>query len=288
MKVTRTLAIPVLALATALTLRACGGDGKSASSDTVIRSVPPTRTRPGTPSSRWPSSTASPCRPPTSPTTSSANLALSQKQIDLEPVPAPAVPGQLRRLQQRHADPDRLDLIVPLPLYSKKHKTVADIPAGGGDRDPQRPDQPGARADRAAEGRAGEAQTGSTGSQPTPADVDESAIEGRRSPRSTPPRPRRRCSPPTARSSTTTSCDGRHRPEVGPVPRRPEESGRRAVHQRVRRPARTTRTTKLLKLAELYHTAGPAGLARRPRRAPPSKYSAPQADLTDPGSRRQA
>ncbi|GGK38810.1 MetQ/NlpA family ABC transporter substrate-binding protein [Nocardia camponoti] len=101
------------------------------------------------------------------------NAALSQKQIDLNLFQHLQFLGAYNVANNDTLTPIGSTYIVPLGLYSKKHKALADIPAGGEIAIPNDPTNQ-ARALFVLQA-AGLVKLSGTPTQPTPADLDKAA-----------------------------------------------------------------------------------------------------------------
>nr|WP_228824813.1 MetQ/NlpA family ABC transporter substrate-binding protein [Nocardia blacklockiae] len=101
------------------------------------------------------------------------NLALSQRQIDVNLFQHLQFLGQYNVANNDDLTPVGATYIVPLGLYSKKHKQVADIPQGGEVAIPNDPTNQ-ARALNVLQ-KAGLVKLAPGVAQPTPADVDKNA-----------------------------------------------------------------------------------------------------------------
>ncbi|MVU82254.1 methionine ABC transporter substrate-binding protein [Nocardia sp. ET3-3] len=104
---------------------------------------------------------------------SQPNIALAQKQIDVNLFQHLQFLGQYNVANNKDLTPIGATYIVPLGLYSKKHKTLADIPQGGEIAIPNDPTNQ-ARALFVLQAAGLLKLTGDKG-QPTPADVDKGA-----------------------------------------------------------------------------------------------------------------
>ncbi|MFC8528196.1 MetQ/NlpA family ABC transporter substrate-binding protein [Nocardia sp. NPDC057227] len=129
MRILRALTIPALAVATAFTLTACGG-GADGSGDVV---------RIGTTESdkAWDvfeqkaKDQGITLQIQNYSDYSQPNIALAQKQIDVNLFQHLQFLGQYNVANNADLTPIGATQIVPLGLYSKKHKAVGDIPQGG-------------------------------------------------------------------------------------------------------------------------------------------------------------
>jgi D-methionine transport system substrate-binding protein len=168
----RVLAIPVLALAAVLGLTACGGSGSSSSGD-VVRIGTTDR------NSAWDTFEQVAKRNGITLQTTNftdyktPNLALAQKQIDVNLFQHLQFLGQYDVANNDTLTPIGSTYIVPLALYSKKHKSVAEIPAGGEIAVPNDPTNLARALNVLA--AAGLVKFTGTPSQPTAADVDKGA-----------------------------------------------------------------------------------------------------------------
>ncbi|WP_374111188.1 MetQ/NlpA family ABC transporter substrate-binding protein [Nocardia sp. JCM 34519.1] len=172
MKFHRVLAIPVLVATAALTITACGANDK-ASSDTVVR-IGTTDNDPS-----WDVfeqrakekgiaikiTHYSDYKQP--------NVALSQKQIDLNLFQHLQFLGTYNVANNDDLTPIGSTYIVPLGLYSKKHKALAEIPQGGEIAIPNDPTNQ-ARALFVLQA-AGLVKLSGTPRQPSPVDIDKGA-----------------------------------------------------------------------------------------------------------------
>lgn len=104
---------------------------------------------------------------------SQPNQALAQKQIDVNLFQHLQFLGQYNVANNQDLTPIGATQIVPLGLYSKKHKTLADIPQGGEIAVPNDPTNQ-ARALFVLQA-AGLLKLADSNPQPTPADIDKGA-----------------------------------------------------------------------------------------------------------------
>lgn len=129
MKFHRALAIPVLVATAALTLTACGSDDK-ASSDTVVRIGTTDKDEAWDVFEQKAKAKGITLKITNFSDYKQPNLALSQKQIDLNLFQHLQFLGAYNVANNDDLTPVGSTYIVPLGLYSKKHKTLADIPQG--------------------------------------------------------------------------------------------------------------------------------------------------------------
>ncbi|MGI5219709.1 MetQ/NlpA family ABC transporter substrate-binding protein [Nocardia sp. CA-290969] len=170
MKFPRLLTIPAVLVAAALTLTACGGD--SGSGDVV---------RIGTTESspewdifeRKAQEQGITLEITNYSDYSQPNIALSQGQIDINLFQHLQFLGEYNVANNADLTPIGATQIVPLGLYSKKHKSVADIPPGGEIAVPNDPSNQ-ARALFVLEA-AGLVKLSSDTLAPSPADIDRGA-----------------------------------------------------------------------------------------------------------------
>ncbi|WP_425301907.1 MetQ/NlpA family ABC transporter substrate-binding protein [Nocardia wallacei] len=171
MKFHRIPAIPVLILAAAATLTACGGS--DASSDNVVRIGTTDRDSSWDVFERKAAEKGITLRVTNFSDYQQPNLALSQGQIDVNLFQHLQFLGQYNVANNDDLTPVGATYIVPLGLYSKKHEQVADIPQGGEIAIPNDPTNQ-ARALNVLQ-KAGLVRLAPGVAQPTPADVDKNA-----------------------------------------------------------------------------------------------------------------
>lgn len=173
MKFRRVLAIPVLVAAVAglsLTLTACGSDKDSAD---VVR-IGTTETDPQWDVFEQKAKEAGITIKITHYSDySQPNTALAQNQIDVNLFQHLQFLGQFNVANKEDLTPIGATQIVPLGLYSKKHKSLADIPSGGEIAIPNDPTNQ-ARALFVLQAAGLLKLSGDVG-QPTPADIDKGA-----------------------------------------------------------------------------------------------------------------
>ncbi|MBF6059589.1 methionine ABC transporter substrate-binding protein [Nocardia terpenica] len=168
----RVLAIPVLVTTAALTLTACGGNDSSASG-TVVRIGTTDRDSVWEVFEKKAKEQGITLRTTNFSDYKQPNLALSQKQIDVNLFQHLQFLGQYNVAGNDTLTPIGATYIVPLGLYSKKHKALADIPQGGEIAIPNDPTNQ-ARALFVLRSAGLVTFTG-TPRQPTPADIDKNA-----------------------------------------------------------------------------------------------------------------
>ncbi len=158
-----------------------------------------------------------------------------RRPVAAQRVPAPAVPGELQRQEQRHLQPIGATAVYPLPLYSTKHTSVDEIPQGGKVAIPNDPTNQ-ARALLVLQ-QAGPDHAEGRRQRVLHPRRHRQARRRSRSPRSTPRRPRRACELGRRRDrEQQLRHRGQPRRRQGDLPGRPEQRLAEAVHQRLRRP----------------------------------------------------
>ncbi|RJO68278.1 methionine ABC transporter substrate-binding protein [Nocardia panacis] len=172
MKFHRALAIPVLVATAALTLAACGSEDKT-SSDTVVRIGTTDNDHTWEVFEQRAKEQGINLKVTTFSDYKQPNLALSQKQIDLNLFQHIQFLGDYNVANNDDLTPIGSTYIVPLGVYSKKHKTLAEIPQGGEIAIPNDPTNQ-ARALFVLRS-AGLVKLAGEVAQPTPADVDKAA-----------------------------------------------------------------------------------------------------------------
>ncbi|MFD6163435.1 MetQ/NlpA family ABC transporter substrate-binding protein [Nocardia sp. NPDC060256] len=172
MKFHRVLAIPVLVATAALTLTACGSDDK-ASSDTVVRIGTTDKDKAWDVFEQRAKDKGITLKITNFSDYKQPNLALAQKQIDVNLFQHLQFLGAYNVANNDTLTPIGSTYIVPLGLYSKKHKTLADIPQGGEIAIPNDPTNQ-ARALFVLQA-AGLLKLSSTTNSPSPADIDRGA-----------------------------------------------------------------------------------------------------------------
>ncbi|GAB2632817.1 MetQ/NlpA family ABC transporter substrate-binding protein [Nocardia goodfellowii] len=178
MKFTRALAIPVLVATAALTLTACGTD--ESSSGTVVRIGTTDKDKAWEVFEQKAKDKGITLRITNFSDYKQPNLALSQKQIDVNLFQHLQFLGAYNVANNDTLTPIGSTYIVPLGLYSKKHKSLADIPAGGEIAIPNDPTNQ-ARALFVLQA-AGLLKLSSDTRQPSPADIDKGASKVRVTP----------------------------------------------------------------------------------------------------------
>ncbi|GAB4587583.1 MetQ/NlpA family ABC transporter substrate-binding protein [Nocardia sp. IFM 10818] len=172
MKFNRVLAIPVLVAAVAgLTLTACGSSDDS--SGTVVRIGTTETDRQWDVFEEKAKEHGITLQITHYSDYSQPNTALSQKQVDVNLFQHLQFLGQYNVANNDTLTPIGATQVVPLGLYSQKHKSVADIPAGGEIAIPNDPTNQ-ARALFVLQS-AGLLKLSGDVRQPTPADVDKAA-----------------------------------------------------------------------------------------------------------------
>ncbi|MFD3508294.1 MetQ/NlpA family ABC transporter substrate-binding protein [Nocardia sp. NPDC058666] len=171
MKFRRALAIPVLIATAAITLTACGAD--DAASGTVVRIGTTDKDKAFEVFEQKAKEQGITLKVTNFSDYKQPNVALSQKQIDLNLFQHLQFLGQYNVASSDTLTPIGSTYIVPLGLYSKKHKALADIPAGGEIAIPNDPTNQ-ARALFVLQA-AGLLKLTGTSVQPTPADIDKAA-----------------------------------------------------------------------------------------------------------------
>ncbi|WP_434090385.1 MetQ/NlpA family ABC transporter substrate-binding protein [Nocardia beijingensis] len=178
MKFHRVLAIPVLVATAALTLTGCGGD--DASSDKVVRIGTTDKDHSWDVFEQRAKDKGITLRITNFSDYKQPNLALSQKQIDINLFQHLQFLGAYNVANNDTLTPIGSTYIVPLGLYSKKHKSLADIPQGAEIAIPNDPTNQ-ARALFVLRA-AGLLKLSSETKAPTPADIDKSASKVRVTP----------------------------------------------------------------------------------------------------------
>ncbi|WP_378731468.1 MetQ/NlpA family ABC transporter substrate-binding protein [Nocardia brasiliensis] len=179
MKFHRVLAIPVLVATAALTLTACGSDDK-ASSDTVVRIGTTDKDKAWDVFEQRAKDKGITLKITNFSDYKQPNLALSQRQIDVNLFQHLQFLGAYNVANNDTLTPIGSTYIVPLGLYSKKHKAVADIPQGAEIAIPNDPTNQ-ARALFVLQG-AGLLKLSSDTNAPSPADIDKGASKVRVTP----------------------------------------------------------------------------------------------------------
>ncbi|MFI9404756.1 MetQ/NlpA family ABC transporter substrate-binding protein [Nocardia sp. NPDC052316] len=172
MKFHRVLAIPVLVATAALTLTACGSDDK-ASDDTVVRIGTTDKDKAWDVFEQRAKDKGITLKITNFSDYKQPNLALAQKQIDVNLFQHLQFLGAYNVANSDTLTPIGSTYIVPLGLYSKKHKTLADLPQGAEIAIPNDPTNQ-ARALFVLQA-AGLLKLSSTTNSPTPADIDKGA-----------------------------------------------------------------------------------------------------------------
>ncbi|MGW5570747.1 MetQ/NlpA family ABC transporter substrate-binding protein [Nocardia thailandica] len=172
MKFKRALAIPVLAATAALTLTACGSDDDSASG-TVVKIGTTDKDSSWDVFERKAKEQGITLKVTNFTDYKAPNLALAQKQIDVNLFQHLQFLGSYNVANNDTLTPIGATYIVPLGLYSKKHKSLADIPAGGEVTVPNDPTNQ-ARALFVLQA-AGLVKLNGDAKQPSPADIDKAA-----------------------------------------------------------------------------------------------------------------
>lgn len=178
MKFHRVLAIPVLVATAALTLTGCGGD--DASSDKVVRIGTTDKDHSWDVFEQRAKDKGITLRITNFSDYKQPNLALAQKQIDINLFQHLQFLGAYNVANNDTLTPIGSTYIVPLGLYSKKHKSLADIPQGAEIAIPNDPTNQ-ARALFVLRA-AGLLKLSSETKAPTPADIDKSASKVRVTP----------------------------------------------------------------------------------------------------------
>ncbi|MBB5915937.1 D-methionine transport system substrate-binding protein [Nocardia transvalensis] len=171
MKFHRVPATLVLALTAALTLTACGGS--DASSDNVVRIGTTDRDHSWDVFEQKAKEKGITLKITNFSDYKQPNLALSQQQIDVNLFQHLQFLGQYNVANNDDLTPVGATYIVPLGLYSKKHKQVSEIPQGGEIAIPNDPTNQ-ARALNVLQ-KAGLVKLAPGVAQPSPADVDKAA-----------------------------------------------------------------------------------------------------------------
>ncbi|MFE7800840.1 MetQ/NlpA family ABC transporter substrate-binding protein [Nocardia sp. NPDC057440] len=172
MKFHRVLAIPVLVATAALTLTACGSDDK-ASSDTVVRIGTTDKDKAWDVFEQKAKEQGITLKITNFSDYKQPNLALSQQQIDVNLFQHLQFLGAYNVANNADLTPIGSTYIVPLGLYSKKHKTLADLPQGAEIAIPNDPTNQ-ARALFVLQA-AGLLKLSSDTKAPSPADIDKGA-----------------------------------------------------------------------------------------------------------------
>lgn len=172
MKFHRVLAIPVLVATAALTLTACGSDDK-ASSDTVVRIGTTDKDKAWDVFEQRAKDKGITLKTTNFSDYKQPNLALAQKQIDVNLFQHLQFLGAYNVANNDTLTPIGSTYIVPLGLYSKKHKTLADLPQGAEIAIPNDPTNQ-ARALFVLQA-AGLLKLSSKTNSPSPADIDRGA-----------------------------------------------------------------------------------------------------------------
>ncbi|KAA8885829.1 methionine ABC transporter substrate-binding protein [Nocardia colli] len=172
MKFHRVLAIPVLVATAALTLTACGSDDK-ASSDTVVRIGTTDKDKAWDVFEQRAKDKGITLKITNFSDYKQPNLALAQKQIDVNLFQHLQFLGAYNVANNDTLTPIGATYIVPLGLYSKKHKTLADLPQGAEIAIPNDPTNQ-ARALFVLQA-AGLLKLSSDVKSPSPADIDKGA-----------------------------------------------------------------------------------------------------------------
>ncbi|KIA64546.1 MetQ/NlpA family ABC transporter substrate-binding protein [Nocardia vulneris] len=172
MKFHRALAIPVLVATAALTVTACGSDDKS-SSDTVVRIGTTDKDKAWDVFEQRAKDKGITLKITNFSDYKQPNLALSQKQIDVNLFQHLQFLGAYNVANKDTLTPIGATYIVPLGLYSKKHKALADLPQGAEIAIPNDPTNQ-ARALFVLQA-AGLLKLSGSSSAPTAADVDKAA-----------------------------------------------------------------------------------------------------------------
>ncbi|MFD0360968.1 MetQ/NlpA family ABC transporter substrate-binding protein [Nocardia sp. GCM10030253] len=172
MKFHRVLAIPVLVATAALALTACGSDDK-ASSDTVVRIGTTDKDKAWDVFEEKAKEQGITLKITNFSDYKQPNLALSQKQIDINLFQHLQFLGAYNVANNADLTPIGSTYIVPLGLYSKKHKTIADLPQGAEIAIPNDPTNQ-ARALFVLQA-AGLLKLSSDTKAPSPADIDKGA-----------------------------------------------------------------------------------------------------------------
>ncbi|MGW5317270.1 MetQ/NlpA family ABC transporter substrate-binding protein [Nocardia thailandica] len=172
MKFKRALAIPVLVATAALTLTACGSDVDSASG-TVVKIGTTDKDSSWDVFERKAEEQGITLKVTNFTDYKAPNLALAQKQIDVNLFQHLQFLGSYNVANNDTLTPIGATYIVPLGLYSKKHKSLADIPAGGEVTVPNDPTNQ-ARALFVLQA-AGLVKLNGDAKQPSPADIDKAA-----------------------------------------------------------------------------------------------------------------
>ncbi|WP_067835178.1 MetQ/NlpA family ABC transporter substrate-binding protein [Nocardia lijiangensis] len=171
MKFHRVLAIPVLVATAALTLTACGTD--ETSSGKVVRIGTTDRDQVWDVFERKAKDRGITLRITNFSDYQQPNLALAQRQIDVNLFQHLQFLGQYNVSNKDTLTPIGSTYIVPLGLYSKKHRSLADIPQGGQIAIPNDPTNQ-ARALFVLQA-AGLLKLSGDSRQPSPADIDKAA-----------------------------------------------------------------------------------------------------------------
>ncbi|MFI5775736.1 MetQ/NlpA family ABC transporter substrate-binding protein [Nocardia sp. NPDC051570] len=172
MKFHRALAIPVLVATAALTLTACGGNDDAASGN-VVRIGTTDQDHTWQVFEQKAKAEGITLKTTNFSDYNQPNRALAQKQIDVNLFQHLQFLGQYNVADNDTLTPIGATYIVPLGLYSKKHRSVAEIPQGGEIAIPNDPTNQ-ARALNVLRS-AGLLKLTGTPRQPTPADIDKGA-----------------------------------------------------------------------------------------------------------------
>ncbi|MFI6047598.1 MetQ/NlpA family ABC transporter substrate-binding protein [Nocardia sp. NPDC051321] len=172
MKFHRVLAIPVLVATTALTVTACGS-GDKASSDTVVRIGTTDKDKAWDVFEQRAKDKGITLKITNFSDYKQPNLALAQKQIDVNLFQHLQFLGAYNVANNDTLTPIGSTYIVPLGLYSKKHKSLADLPQGAEIAIPNDPTNQ-ARALFVLQA-AGLLKLSSKTNSPSPADIDRGA-----------------------------------------------------------------------------------------------------------------
>lgn len=170
MKFPRVLAIPAITIAAALALTGCGGG--DADSD-VVRIGTTESDRAWDVFEQKAQEAGITLQITNYSDYSQPNIALAQRQIDVNLFQHLQFLGEYNVANNADLTPIGATQIVPLGLYSKKHKSIADIPAGGEIAIPNDPSNQ-ARALFVLES-AGLVKLSSDSLAPSPADIDRGA-----------------------------------------------------------------------------------------------------------------
>ncbi|MFI9502929.1 MetQ/NlpA family ABC transporter substrate-binding protein [Nocardia sp. NPDC052566] len=171
MKFNRVLAIPVLVATAALTLTACGNDDKASAN--VVRIGTTDKDKAWDVFEQKAKEKGITLKITNFSDYKQPNLAVSQKQIDLNLFQHLQFLGAYNVANNDTLTPIAATYIVPLGLYSKKHKTLADLPQGAEIAIPNDPTNQ-ARALFVLQA-AGLLKLSSDTRSPSPADIDKGA-----------------------------------------------------------------------------------------------------------------